>query len=97
MKLILGLIWSLIVHYQIGRSKFPPKKLMLAWLKVIICSSLPRPRQLTHRFAAQAVLPETGVNNFTTDWNSGVRLAALLDYCRPGLFPDWRELDPRNR
>ena len=34
LKLILGLIWSLIVHYQIGRSKFPPKKLMLAWLKV---------------------------------------------------------------
>lgn len=45
----------------------------------------------------QAVLPETGVNNFTTDWNSGVRLAALLDYCRPGLFPDWRELDPNDR
>ncbi|XP_059352458.1 filamin-B-like isoform X4 [Daphnia carinata] len=76
LKLILGLIWSLIVHYQIGRSKFPPKKLMLAWLK--------------------AVLPETGVHNFTTDWNSGIRLAALLDYCKPGLFPDWRELDPRN-
>ena len=34
LKLILGLIWSLIVHYQIGRSKFPPKKLMLAWLRV---------------------------------------------------------------
>jgi len=34
LKLILGLIWSLIVRYQIGRSKFPPKKLMLAWLKV---------------------------------------------------------------
>lgn len=29
-KLILGLIWSLIVRYQIGRSKFPPRKLMLA-------------------------------------------------------------------
>jgi hypothetical protein len=36
LKLILGLIWSLIVRYQIGRSKFPPKKLMLAWLKVCI-------------------------------------------------------------
>ena len=36
LKLILGLIWSLIVRYQIGRSKFPPKKLMLAWLKVRI-------------------------------------------------------------
>ena len=33
-KLILGLIWSLIAHYQLGASNFPPKKLMLAWLKV---------------------------------------------------------------
>ncbi|XP_063231927.1 LOW QUALITY PROTEIN: filamin-C [Bacillus rossius redtenbacheri] len=76
LKLILGLIWSLIVRYQIGRSKFPPKKLMLAWLK--------------------AVLPECRVTNFTTDWNSGVCLSALLDYCRPGLLSHWRSLDPRD-
>ncbi|KDR11639.1 Filamin-A [Zootermopsis nevadensis] len=76
LKLILGLIWSLIVRYQIGRSKFPPKKLMLAWLK--------------------AVLPECRVNNFTTDWNSGVYLSALLDYCHPGLFPHWRSLNPKD-
>ncbi|XP_068086528.1 filamin-A isoform X1 [Anabrus simplex] len=76
LKLILGLIWSLIVRYQIGRSKFPPKKLMLAWLK--------------------AVLPECRVTNFTTDWNSGVYLSALLDYCKPGLMPRWRDLDPRD-
>ncbi|XP_017783791.1 PREDICTED: filamin-A-like isoform X1 [Nicrophorus vespilloides] len=73
LKLILGLIWSLIVRYQIGRSKFPPRKLMLAWL--------------------QAVLPECKVNNLTTDWNSGILLSALVDYCRPGLFPHWRKLD----
>ncbi|XP_050456276.1 filamin-A isoform X1 [Cataglyphis hispanica] len=73
LKLILGLIWSLIVRYQIGKSKFPPRKLMLAWLK--------------------AALPECRVNNFTTDWNSGVYLSALLDYCKPGLFPHWRQLD----
>ncbi|XP_011691185.1 PREDICTED: filamin-A [Wasmannia auropunctata] len=76
LKLILGLIWSLIVRYQIGKSKFPPRKLMLAWLK--------------------AVLPECRVNNFTTDWNSGVYLSALLDYCNPGLFPHWRQLDPND-
>ena len=34
MKLILALLWSLIAHYQLGASNFPPKKLMLAWLKV---------------------------------------------------------------
>lgn len=74
-KLILGLIWSLIVRYQIGRSKFPPRKLMLAWL--------------------QAALPDCRINNLTTDWNSGVNLAALLDYCEPGMFPHWRTLDAR--
>ncbi|ENN77351.1 hypothetical protein YQE_06176, partial [Dendroctonus ponderosae] len=76
LKLILGLIWSLIVRYQIGRSKFPPRKLMLAWL--------------------QAVLPECKVSNLTTDWNSGVLLSALVDYCEPGLFPHWRRLDKGN-
>lgn len=64
LKLILGLIWSLIVRYQIGRSKFPPRKLMLAWL--------------------QAALPECRVTNLTSDWNSGVLLSALCDYCEPG-------------
>lgn len=73
-KLILGLIWSLIVRYQIGRSKFPPRKLMLAWL--------------------QAALPKCKITNLTTDWNSGVNLSALLDYCQPGLFPHWNSLDP---
>lgn len=77
LKLILGLIWSLILRYQIGRTKFPPKKFMLAWL--------------------QAVLPECRVSNFTTDWNSGKNLSALLDYCKPGLFPHWRNLNTRER
>lgn len=40
----------------------------------------------------QAVLPECRVGNLTTDWNSGVLLSALVDYCRPGLFPHWRTL-----
>jgi filamin len=33
------------------------------------------------------------VNNFTTDWNSGICLSSLLDYCEPGLFPHWKNLD----
>lgn len=77
LKLILGLIWSLIVRYQIGRSKFPPRKLMLAWL--------------------QGVLPECKVSNLTTDWNSGILLSALIDYCQPGLFSHWRKLGNKQR
>uniref|UniRef100_T1J4U2 Calponin-homology (CH) domain-containing protein n=1 Tax=Strigamia maritima TaxID=126957 RepID=T1J4U2_STRMM len=77
LKLIMGLIWSLILRYQIGRTKFPPKKLMLAWLR--------------------GVLPECKVSNFTTDWNSGINLSALVDYCKPGIFSDWRQLNPRDK
>jgi filamin len=34
----------------------------------------------------QAALPECRVTNLTTDWNSGVLLSALLDYCEPGMY-----------
>ncbi|CAG5127218.1 unnamed protein product, partial [Candidula unifasciata] len=76
-KLILGLIWHLILRYQIGKTKFPPKKLMIAWL--------------------QAVIPECNITNFTSDWNDGVALHALIEYCQPGLCPDWRNLSRNNR
>ncbi len=44
----------------------------------------------------QAVLPEDcNIKNFTSDWNNGINLSALIDYCQPGLCPNWRNLDPR--
>ncbi|XP_076454287.1 filamin-A-like [Babylonia areolata] len=77
-KLILGLLWHLILRYQISanKTKAPPKKLMLQWF--------------------QDVLPDSSLSNFTTDWSDGIALNALVDYCKPGAAPDWRELDPRN-
>ena len=42
------------------------------------------------------MLPDCKIGNFTSNWNSGIALAALLDYCRPGLFPDWQRLRPEN-
>lgn len=36
LKLVLGLIWTLILRYQIGKTKIPPKKLLLAWIKSIL-------------------------------------------------------------
>ncbi|XP_064639227.1 filamin-A-like isoform X1 [Lineus longissimus] len=76
-RLILGLIWMLILRYQVGRSGRQNRRVMLAWL--------------------QAVCPECKVKNFTKDWNDGVALHALLEYCRPGLAPDWRKLDRSQR
>ncbi|CAH1244645.1 FLNA [Branchiostoma lanceolatum] len=78
-KLMLGLIWTLIQHYQLSRgsgqkgSKYSPKKHMLLWL--------------------QTVLPECRISNLSTDWNDGIALSALVDYCRPGLVPHWRSLN----
>ena len=40
------------------------------------------------------MLPDCKVGNFTTDWNNGVNLNALVDYCKPGLAPNWQNLDP---
>ncbi|XP_060073080.1 filamin-C-like [Ylistrum balloti] len=74
LKLILGLIWHLILRYQIGKTKFPAKKLMLAWLR--------------------AVIPECNITNFTTCWNDGVALHALVNYCDPKIeeATNWRYL-----
>uniref|UniRef100_A0AAF5HXR8 Apple domain-containing protein n=1 Tax=Strongyloides stercoralis TaxID=6248 RepID=A0AAF5HXR8_STRER len=42
----------------------------------------------------QSVLPEIKLTNFRTNWNSGKALAALINFCQPGLFEEWRNLNP---
>ncbi len=81
LKLILGLIWTLILHYSIslpmwefeqpdapgsGRDATPKQKLM-AWIQ----EKLP---------------PELPITNFTSDWNDGRAIGALVDACAPGMF-----------
>ena len=44
----------------------------------------------------QSLLPQQNITNLTTDWNSGINLAALLNAISPGLLPDWREWDPHH-
>jgi filamin len=34
------------------------------------------------------------VNNFTSDWNNGKAVGALVDSVAPGLCPDWEDWDP---
>ncbi|XP_041952722.1 filamin-A isoform X1 [Alosa sapidissima] len=86
LKLILGLIWTLILHYSIsmpmwdedeetaddGRQK-TPKQRLLGWI--------------------QNKLPELPITNFHSDWQSGRALGALVDSCAPGLCPDWDSWD----
>ena len=42
----------------------------------------------------QRKIPQQGIKNFSTDWNTGVNLAALIEACHSGLFPDWKDIDP---
>ncbi|GMR46035.1 hypothetical protein PMAYCL1PPCAC_16230 [Pristionchus mayeri] len=88
-KLILGLIWTLIVHYSIsahmweGADEAPaaaeqtPKQRLLAWIRSKLPSDVP-------------------VTNFTSDWNDGVALGALVDALAPGPLSNWRDWDPDN-
>lgn len=80
LKLILGLIWTLILHYSITmpmwegedtdpskRGKFAtPKQKLLDWIN----SRMP---------------PDLPITNFTTDWNDGRAIGALVDSCAPGM------------
>ncbi|CAG9759879.1 unnamed protein product [Ceutorhynchus assimilis] len=71
LKLILGLIWTLILHYSIsmpmwegeddmnGGTEATPKQRLMNWI--------------------QSKIPDLPMKNFTTDWNDGKRLGALVD------------------
>ncbi|KAK3776304.1 hypothetical protein RRG08_039892 [Elysia crispata] len=76
LKLTLGLLWHLILRYQIsGARAAPPRKLMLSWFRSMLPDDL-------------------DITNLTTSWSDGRALHALLEQCRPGLSPDWRNLQP---
>ncbi|XP_028841248.1 filamin-C-like isoform X1 [Denticeps clupeoides] len=85
LKLILGLIWTLILHYSISMpmwddeddedaKKLTPKQRLLGWI--------------------QNKVPQLPINNFNKDWRDGKALGALVDNCAPGLCPDWATWDP---
>ncbi|MCP9257858.1 FiLamiN (Actin binding protein) [Dirofilaria immitis] len=88
LKLILGLIWTLILHYSISKQiwndhlndelengEVSAREKLLAWLR----TKLPT---------------ELSVTNFTFDWNDGILLGALVDSCAPDLKIDWRKWSP---
>ncbi|KAL6061848.1 Calponiny domain-containing protein [Balamuthia mandrillaris] len=71
LKLILGLIWTLILRYQINViGEGSPKWELLEWVK----------RQ-TEPYNIKKPL-----RNFTTDWQDGTTLAALVDSIQPGIL-----------
>ncbi|XP_054622816.1 filamin-C-like isoform X4 [Dunckerocampus dactyliophorus] len=85
LKLILGLVWTLILHYSISMpmwededdedaKKLTPKQRLLGWI--------------------QNKVPQLPITNFHQDWRDGKALGALVDNCAPGLCPDWEIWDP---
>jgi len=74
-KLIMGLIWTLILHYSISMPMWEdedpaaskdqtPKQRLLDWIR--------------------SKIPEKNITNFTSDWNDGTAIAALVDAIGPG-------------
>lgn len=79
-------MWTLILHYSIsmpvweGEDDFDP-------------SLTPKQRLLRW---IQNKIPDVPVNNFTTDWNDGRAIGALVDAVAPGLCPDWKSWQPED-
>ncbi|XP_033616290.1 dystrophin isoform X2 [Fukomys damarensis] len=82
-KLTLGLIWNIILHWQVknvmknimaGLQQTNSEKILLSWV-----------RQSTRNY------PQVNVINFTTCWSDGLALNALIHSHRPDLF-DWNSV-----
>ncbi|XP_033213591.1 filamin-A isoform X3 [Belonocnema kinseyi] len=88
LKLILGLIWTLILHYSISMPMWDgddmegpdkgatPKQRLMHWI--------------------QSKVPDLPISNFTSDWNDGRAVGALVDAVAPGLCPDWQDWNPKD-
>lgn len=78
-RIILGLIWTLILRYEIkhGGEQGDAISDLLKWV--------------------QSKIPEYNITNFTTDWNDGRAVCALVDAMRPGLIPNHRDMNPDDR
>lgn len=44
----------------------------------------------------QNKVPTLSISNFTSDWQNGIALGALVDSVAPGLCPDWKKWLPKN-
>ncbi|KAM4602180.1 dystrophin [Polymixia lowei] len=85
-KLTLGLIWSIILHWQVkdvmkdvmaGLQQTNSEKILLSWV-----------RQNTRHY------PQVNVVNFSSSWNDGLAFNALIHSHRPELF-DWSTVEKK--
>ena len=73
-KLILGLLWKLILHYSIcmptDTDKEPEERTVRAWLLDWINDKVKK----------------RAVRNFKSDWRDGIALGAFVDAMAPGTY-----------
>ena len=105
LKLLLGLLWRLIFKYHISADVKKPKVTKAAATSLesvgsgevastVTQSEMTASKMLLAWF--QASLPQFQITNFSKDWNDGIKLSALVNYCKPGLIPNWQQKDPNN-
>ncbi|XP_071838395.1 filamin-C-like isoform X3 [Apostichopus japonicus] len=87
-KLILGMVWQLILRYQLSggaaQDNDKPRRAIL-------------PKKLILQWV-NGMLPEGQTcKNFSRDWNDGIILSGLINYCDPSLLEDWDKLSPSNQ
>ena len=103
LKLILGLIWTLILHYSI--SQYIPISTTNSEnggdLQVheqqqpkSPAAKDPTPKQRLLNWIRSHLPSDVPVTNFTSDWNDGIALGSLVESCVPGVFLDWRKWSP---
>ena len=102
LKLILGLVWTLILRYQLGigqaasQEESTPKEGGKEGKKEKSGGGAGAGAKKTLLSWVQATLPNIGVTNFHSDWNDGRKISALVDRMKPGLIPDHEQLKPEN-
>nr|XP_024217733.1 dystonin isoform X10 [Halyomorpha halys] len=83
-KLTLGLIWTIILHFQISdivvgeEPNVSAKDVLLRWAK-----------------KSTAKYPGVKVSDFTSSWRDGLAFNAIIHRNRPDLLPEWREIRRR--
>ncbi|CAK9294546.1 unnamed protein product [Gordionus sp. m RMFG-2023] len=93
LKLILGLVWMLILHYSITIPSWDNEEIVETSPKKKGHEPTPKQKLLTW---IQSRIPDITITNFTSDWNDGKAIGALVDAVAPGLCPDWPDWDSSN-
>ena len=99
LKLLLGILWRFIFKYHIsGNLKRPNVRAstVKADMESDVDTGVTQSASKLLLAWFQASLPQFQIKNFTRDWNDGIKLSALVNYCKPGLIPNWDQKDPKN-